>query len=476
MKKIILITILGLLATSLLTAEGGAEFSGDIESLWGVGAPWTDSDKSAGKLSLGTTNFTGKLDAYYGNSSAYAEATFSYDAVNFSGGNLSNGFNLSLGELWLDYTESFWGLRIGRQKAAWGKADGIDITNVLCPSDMSSLAAMTGDDSKLAVDAIRLSLSGNQFTADAYWIPFFTPAALPLDEGNSLRKFIVPATVEFPIEALNKKIVIPVSISQFERPELAIWNGEYGLKLSGYFSLLDVSLYGFYGWDDTPLLDYSITFGAPLVPGNPATAMPNGLTVGGKYERMAMVGADAALPIGETVLRLEGAFFPQRYFQKKSEKIIEEKIKASQKATKESISSGKTIEPEKVNISEQRNQLSALAGIDWMPSGWTITAQYYCDAVFGELETLDRKEVYQHGATLSISKSLVNETLELGFSGLIGFNDFDSMLSPSVKYSLSDQIVLGLKAFIFIPGPDRDGKYGAYKDLSSICLNAKFSF
>ena len=46
---------------------------------------------------------------------------------------------------------------------------------------------MTGDNSKLAVDAIRLSLSGNQFTADAYWIPFLTPAALPLEEKNLLR-------------------------------------------------------------------------------------------------------------------------------------------------------------------------------------------------------------------------------------------------------------------------------------------------
>ena len=32
-------------------------------------------------------------------------------------------FDLSLGEVWADYTESFWGIRIGRQKAAWGKAD-----------------------------------------------------------------------------------------------------------------------------------------------------------------------------------------------------------------------------------------------------------------------------------------------------------------------------------------------------------------
>ena len=32
-----------------------------------------------------------------------------------------------------------------------------------------------------------------------------------------------------------------------------------------------------------------------------------------------MLGADAALPIGETVIRLEGAFFPQRHFQKKAD-------------------------------------------------------------------------------------------------------------------------------------------------------------
>ena len=424
MKKILLITLFGALATASLTAEGNVDFSGNIETLWGAAAPWTDSDTSAGYFTLGTTTFTGTIDAYYDNSSALAEGSVTYDAVN-------NSLEYSVDELWLDYTESIWGLRIGRQKAAWGKADGIDITNVLCPSDMSSLAAMIADDSKLAIDAIRLSISGNQFTADAYWIPFFTPASLPIDEGNSLRKFVVPETIEFPV-APGVNLAFPVTIGGIETPELAIWNGEYGLRVSSYLSAFDLSLYGFYGWDDTPILNYGMTSEA--------------IVVSGKYERMAMIGADAALPIGETVLRLETAFFPQRHFQKEE------------------------------GGSLQKNQLSALAGIDWMPSGWTLTAQYYCDAVFGDLDELERTDVYKHGATLSVSKSLVNETLELSFSGLIGFNDFDSLLSPSVKYSLSDQISLGASAYIFLPGPERDGKYGAYKDLSTIYIKAKYSF
>ena len=454
-----------------LTADG-ASFSGDISTSWGIFAPWTNED-TALDFSLGNTNFAGKVDAWYGNSSALAEASVSYDA-------LTKKLDFSLGELWLDYTDSFWGLRIGRQKAAWGKADGIDITNVLCPSDMSSFSAMTGDAGKLAVDAIRLSFSGNSFTADAWWIPFFTPTALPLDEGNSLRKFIVPATVDYPIPAMNTTLHLPVTINQFEKPELVIWNGEYGLKLSGYFSALDLSLYGFYGWEDTPLLDYGMTFGAPLDPSNPATALPNGITVGGEYKRMAMVGADAALPIGPTVLRLETAFFPQRYMQKKAEEILKEALRQAQgPQTQAQGPQGTSQGPQTQAQGPQdakRNQLSALAGLDWMPSGWTFTAQYYCDYVFGDLDTLERTDAYQHGATLSISKSLINETLELSFAGVIGLNDYDSMLSPSIKYSLSDQISLDASAYIFLPGPDHDGQYGAYKDLSTIAINAKFSF
>jgi len=448
MKKQILISTFALASLLPLAADGGIEFSSTMETQWGIGAPWTDSENCAGRFSLGTTSLTGKLDAYYGNSSAFAELTFSHDALD--GDFFSDGLSISLNELWIDYTDSLWGIRVGRQKAAWGKADGIDITNVLCPSDMSSLQSMTSDDGKLAVDAIRLSLNGNSFTADAWWIPFFTPASLPLNEGNSLRKYVVPQNVEYPVPAMGTTLTLPVTISGLEKPEPALWNGEYGLKLSGYFSVLDVSLYGFFGWDDIPLLDYGMVGTFPSV---------TGINVSGEYKRMGMIGADAALPLGETVLRLETAFFPMRHFQKSAENIMQEKILSGECTT-----------------SEKHNELSALAGLDWMPSGWTLTAQYYCDVVFGNLDPLERSDAYTHGATVSVSKSLVNETLELSLAGVIGLNDFDSMISPSVKYSLSDQISLSGGAYIFIPGPEHDGKYGAYKDLSTIYLDAKFSF
>ena len=362
-----------------LSAEGNVSFSGALETKWGVGAPWTDS--SGGRMTIGDTSFEGKLDAYYDNSSAFADGKVSYDAG-------SEEICFLLGELWLDYSSSFWGIRLGRQKTAWGKADGIDITNVICPVDMSNLSAIMEDDNKLAIDAMRLSFYGNSFTIDAFWIPFFTPAKLP------------------------------VSASGAKKPEVAIWNGEYALKMSGYLSAFDVSVYAYYGWDDIPLIDYAA------------------LTA--SYERMTMFGADAAVPVGETVLRFEAAYFPYRY--------------------------------------SRTDELSALAGIDWMPDTWTLTAQYYCDYVFEKLTSLGRDEKYQHGVTLSLSKTFLNETLELSFSGVLEFNDLDSMISPEISYSLSDQISLTAGGIIFIPGPENDGQYGAYKDFSSLYIKAKYSF
>lgn len=419
MKKIFITITLLCLVIPLFADE--VDFSGDLETTWGVAAPWTNSDTAAGRFTLGSTSFTGKVDAYYGNSSACAEGTFSYNAVE-QAGNLDQGFNISLNELWVDYSESFWGLRVGRQKSAWGKADGVDITNVLCPADMSSIAAMVSEDSKMAVDAVRLSGNFSSFTADFWWIPFFTPAVLPT----------------------NQAVIT--------KPELAIWNGEYGLKLSGYFSALDFSLYGFYGWDDIPLFDYTM------------------VNASGEYKRMLMVGADAALPLGETVIRLETAFFPERYLQSDAQNIIQEKI------TNSMIAMASANQPAAVENTLQRNQLSGLAGIDWMPSGWTLTAQYYCDYVFGDIESLERKNSYQHGITICVSKSLLFERLEVSLSGLAGLNDFDSMIVPKVKYSLSDQFSLACGAYILNAGPEKDGKYGSYKDYSSLFVNGKFSF
>lgn len=438
-RKILLAACLFSFALLESGAEGGVDFSGIGECLWGAAAPWTE-ENSRGHYTLGNTSFNGKLNAWYGETSFLADALVNYNA-------LTGDLDFSLGEVYLDYTSSFWGLRVGRQKIVWGKADGIDVTNIICLSDLSDLSSVTSEDSKLPVDALQFSLTGQSVTFDVFWIPFFNSSALPLKEGNVLRPFFIPSSVEYTVEASGTTFTLPLEVTAFTQPDAVLWNGEYGAKFSGYFSFCDLSLYAFYGWENLPLLDYTLN-------------IPNDISVSGEYERLLMFGADAALPLGESVLRMEGAFFPQRHFQKSAEKIIKEKSEST----------------ESISLSESHNELSYLAGIDWMHEGWTLTAQYFMDYVWDSMENLSREKNFEHGLTLNVSKSLLSETLELSFTGLLNFNDMDSFIYPQAEYALSDQIKFSLGAWIFLPGSEKDGKYGALKDLSSIFVKARFSF
>lgn len=404
MKKVLsLIFHLSIFIFSL--ASQGVQFSGAAGSFW-AGAIRLEN---RGDFLLGDIWLNGKFEAFYNKSSAYAEGRAGFDET-------ENKTYAELKEIYLDYTTDFWSLRAGRQKAAWGKADGIDIVNVLCPKDYSSTRSLF-DDEYFAIDSVRFSLNKGNHSLDAYFIPIFTAAELPKEQKAQL--------------------------SSIELPEKNIKNAEYALKLSGYFSRFDISLYGFYGWEDTPFLDYALKI---------ENGMQTGIKINAGYKKMAMFGADAAIPIGETVLRLEGAFFPKRHFQTAAEKIL---------------SDGEN--------TEEHNNLAALAGLDWMREGWTFTAQYFCDCLFGETENLERTRKFEHGTTLSISKSLLSETLKLSASGVLMLKDFDSAIELSGEYSLSDSIFLELGGYIFNEGKET-GTYGKYKDYSSIYLKARYVF
>ena len=454
-KRIKLISAILFFAGALSAQE--INFGGSLKTKQAAGLPAKDSNKdedNRAKFVEGKTTLTTELDVYQDDSSLKIDADFTYDALKALGKSydfVSGEHNLGvkLKEAYYDYNGTWWALRFGRQISAWGKADGLTVCDVLCPKDMTSLLTDDYSSSRIGIDAMRLSLNGASCSLDAYYIPFFTPSALPLQDGNPLKKVLIPSAVK------------SFSDDDVSLPEVKLSNSEYAAKISAYLPFADFSLYGFYGWDDEPLLQYDAAFG---------TGGIENIGLSGSYERMAMIGADAAIPLGETVLRLEGAFFPKRYFSTSAESQITAQALNLRKAAL-------GLSPDKVETSIRRNEITALAGIDWMPYGWTFTAQYYADYVAGNIKKLER-DAYVHLASLSAEKSILNETLTLGLSGIIEFNDFSWVIQPEIEYSLSDQISLSLGMNYFVPGPDKEkpGTYGAYKTLSSVTFGGKFSF
>ncbi len=405
-------------------------FSGSAKTAVGV---FIRGD-NAGDFSPAKETVSGEIDARFADCAVFiaGNAYFNALAAN-SGGSFSvtDGLGAELQEAYFTWTSNEFGngltagLKFGRQITAWGKADGIRIADILCPQNLASLGTSNYSESRLGIDAIKGTLSGTYFTADAYWIPFFRPSALPFESWNPLRKALIPSSVG----------AVPVVLGDISKPELNIANSSYAARVSFWFPAIDFSLYGYYGFDDSPNLSY--------VPD-----MPPKITVTGKYYRYGMAGFDFAVPAGAFVIRAESAFFIERALQL-----------------------GQT----SLGGYKRKNELRALAGIDWNKNGWMLTAQYYGDVVFAYVDSLAR-DAYEHGATANLSKTLFSETLTLSCTGLVRLNDLDGFAGLKAKYNLTDEISLALAFDGYFPGPKSDGTYGKYKDLSCVRFEGTVRF
>lgn len=431
-------------------------FLGSLTSQAGVGLPNAHHNK--GDFLLGQTIFDGTIKSYLDEAMVYVNGQIVHDALGAQSTNGSSAFvaddgtfALKLREAYIDWKGEMLALRIGRQVVSWGKADDIQITDVLNPRDETNVVAADYSESKLSVDAVRLSLLTEKTQVDAYWIPFFTPSILPLAKGNPLHSRVFPEEVD------GIGINYPEKYDDFELPEKRLSKSELALRASSYTSVADLSLYGFYGWDDLPLIRYNpnIVFGD----GEDMPATSYTIDVTGEYKRMYMIGADAAIPAGDFVFRLEGAYFPKRHFQTDVNSQLFKYSEDSRPASK------------------RKNQVLGLAGLDWTPSGgWTITAQYVADGVIDHDSDLERK-LFEHQATLSIEKSILNETLTIMASGALDLWDFSTASELELDYKLTDAITLSLIGDLYLEGPDgKEGLYGEYRDYSSVTFKGKMSF
>lgn len=417
-------------------------FSGSVQTALGVYV----RGERAGNFSRAQETAAGELDVRFANCEAFIAGNVFFNALaSFSDGTFSfaDGLGAELKEAYFSWTSPEFGrgltagITVGRQISAWGKADGIRIADVLCPQNLTTMNAANYSESRLGIDAIKGTLSGMIFSLDAYWIPFFRPSALPLQKWNALGSLLLPKSASVP----GLPTSVPIVLGAISRPEVKLANGSYAARASFWLSRIDFSLYGYYGFDDFPIVNYALA----LVPAPPT------ITVSGNYYRYGMAGFDMALPVSTLVFRLESACLINRAFQTNALHIL---------------SGGTTY--------KRMHEVRGLFGIDWMQSGWTVTAQYYGDGVFGNSATLVRS-AYEHGTTLSVSRSFFSETLTVSFTGALRWNNFDSFVSAKVQYALTDAIALVLAFDGYFPGKN-DGEYGRYKDLSCVRLEGIFRF
>jgi hypothetical protein len=421
--------LLFVLAAFPLAAQAEIEFHGAAESLQAL--PFS-ADRGLGDS---RTAFTGEVNLYAGQASAFVSLSAEYNGVS------PDRTGVSLGEAWMDWSAGGFQLRLGRQLLSWGAADGIVLTDVVCPQNLTAYAGLDFAGSRLAVDGIRLRYARPVLAVEALWLPLFTPARFPGDK-NPLRYVFIPAAFDMGGMAL------PVKVLDAALPR-TIADGEYGFRLSAYTPALDFSLAAFYGWNDIPYFSKKLIFSAMV---------PDQLELAPDYGRTIMAGADASVPLGEFLLRVEAAWTGGgRYDRSAGE-------------TAAALSAGQADDP------VEKHNLKVLAGLDWNPSGWTLSAQYYEDLLPDAYDGGTARPWRKYALTLRAGRSFFRELLSLSAWCYLDLQDFDAALGASASWSLSGALTLSLGSDIFTGGIDDRGTYSAYKDLSCLWLKGTFRF
>ncbi len=416
MKQYIFILLLFVSITAFAqTDENKLQINGFIDTYHAMRV------KSPNDFMSSRTRFRGELQKAFDKSSMFVSFNVNQNSILKE----LNGFELR--EAYFDYSAKHWSLRAGRQLVIWGAADGMRITDLVSPMDMTEFLARDYDDIRMPVEALKYRYFRGAMKLELVYIPVFKGFVLPMNPKN-------PWSM-----SMKAPSGINMQMQEEQKPDLTFKNGEFGGRLSFNLSGIDFSLAGLYTFDKMPIFIKELKREKPPM-------LPT-LNIRPEYRRMTFVGGDFSAPLGQFVIRGEGAFNINKYYE----------VKTQMPPT----------------VLEKHNSVNALLGIDWYaPNQWMLSLQVANDAILDYNDNLV-KDKNSSLMTCNISKSLLNSTLKLSDFIYFDLNNSGFFNRFSADYSLSDQIhfMLGYDHF-----EGDKGMFGIYKNNSEVWIKGKYSF
>ncbi len=212
----------------------------------------------------------------------------------------SNTPYLEFKELYVTHSAGDLDLRAGIQRFAWGRLDEYPPNDLLNPWDYTQFLRKTLEDRKIGVPSLAATLTKQEWTYEAVWVPVFVPYRLPLPDerwaGSSITSIIaqtVPNATVTPQEPIL--------------PERRIENGNVGLRMKRVGDI-EWALNLFHGYDPKPVFR---TTALSIIPQGGTILIDPGYVP--DFHKIDMIGMDAAAVRGDLSIRAEAAYTFHRY-------------------------------------------------------------------------------------------------------------------------------------------------------------------
>ncbi len=333
--------------------------------------------------------------------------------------------NIDLREAYADIYFDNIDLRIGKQQIIWGKADGVFITDIISPKDLSEFLLPDFEEIRIGVNAVKADYYIGNHTLELVWLPVFEPTRLP-----------APSSIWFP--AMEFPVTPTFDDSRREiKPTLG--NSELFAKYAAITSAIDFELMAGYAWDDDPAMHISKTI-------DPETQQLRGLTVRPRHHRLSIAGGSFSTSISGVILRGEAAYYNGKRFG--------------------------TTKPLDDDAIVKEDYIHYLIGADATLWDMTVSGQFIQQAVLDYDPALTRDE-FENTMTVLLRQDFLRETLTVDLFSYIGFNSGDALIRPHVYYDLTDGVELLFGANIF---SGSEGRFGQYDNNDMLYVKLKYSF
>jgi hypothetical protein len=328
--------------------------------------------------------------------------------------------SITFREAFMEFTGQGWGFKAGRQIIIWGQADGMKITDVISPMDLSEFLAQDYDDIRMPVNALTLSRFTDFWQLELVCVPLFESYILPgkdnpwaLDLTGGMDNVVVEPAVE---------------------PEFLLKNMEYGGKLAFYLSGIDLEFSALHTWNKMPVYRYQ-------------TGEEEEIQVVPEHHRMGFVGFGFSKSLSAFILRGESAFYFGRNYSQSFESMDE-------------------------GLPE-RNSINYLLGIDcYLPGEWMLSGQFSDEWILDHTNAILNPE-HRLISTLAVSKKLLRSNLKLATFAYFELQEGSFFSRTSADYALSDNIHVSTGVDWF---HGDSGTFGLYQDNSQVWVKAKYSF
>ena len=337
--------------------------------------------------------------------------------------NKEDEFNLR--EVYIDIYLDKFDFRFGKQQIVWGQADGVFITDIVSPLDLTDFLMRDFNEIRIGVNAAKINYYPSfDHSFEFVWIASFTPSVLPAAGSiwQPQMEFPAPPTID------NSSLEVPFT---FESSEVF-------LKYSMSKSWADIQLMGAYTWDDTPVMHVT-----PIVP--PDTLAP-GLLIKPQHHRLGLVGASFNTQVANFVIRGEGAYYFNKNWQ--------------------------TTNPTATDFLVEKDYFNYVVGLDKTIGTWKFSAQFI-QRIISDYDEAIESDAVDNLATLLISKTLFRETVRLEWFSYHGFNNNDALMRLRGFYYPHDAVSIELGTNIFT---GTSGTFGQYNDNDMIYTRIKFNF